>query len=87
MKWLKKLLFKHQDRKALMQHFSDEYLQSLINEHKLVSASIKQLIENRYQLYARTHGADTVSAAASNLRTRKVELEAQIDVLNDFLKG
>jgi hypothetical protein len=70
-----------------MKHFSEEYMQSLINEHKLVSASVTQLLETRYQWYARQHGADVVAAAASNLRIRKVELEAQIDLLDEFLKG
>lgn len=70
-----------------MKHFSEEYLQTLVNEHKLISASISQMLEVSYSRYARSHGADVVAAAASKLRTRKVELEAQIDVLTDFLKG
>ena len=70
-----------------MLHFSKEYLENLQNEHKLVSAAISQITTHAYVRFARTHGADPVAAAASNLKARKVELEAQIDVLTEFLSG
>lgn len=70
-----------------MQYFSEEYREKLINEHKLISASISRLVEIEYAKYARAHGADIVTLAVSNLKARKVELEAHIDVLTDFLRG
>lgn len=70
-----------------MKHFSEEYRDKLINEHKLVSASINRLTTTDYPRQARAHGADTIHAAVQNLKAKKVELEAQIDVLNEFLEG
>jgi len=70
-----------------MQQFSDEYRQKLINEHKLVSTSITRLTTTDWPRQARQHGADVVGAAVSNLKAKKVELEAQIDVLSEFLDG
>lgn len=70
-----------------MKHFSHEYREHLINEHKMISASIVRLTDPQHgaMQYARAHGHDAVAAAASNLKTRKVELEAQIDLLTEFL--
>lgn len=70
-----------------MQHFSEEFRQKLINEHRLVSASIARLGEIEYAKYARAHGYDAAALALTNLKARKVELEVQIDVLTDFLHG
>lgn len=68
-----------------MKQFSEEYRDKLINEHKLVSASITQITTHEWNRYARAHGAEVASAAVSNLKARKVELEAQIDVINEYL--
>lgn len=72
-----------------MNHFSQEFLDKLIAEHRLVSAAILQLSSNHansgYTQYARSHGPDAVDQARKNLYTKKVELEAQIDVLRDYL--
>ena len=70
-----------------MQYFSEEYRQQLINEHKLISASIAQLSDIGYARYARSHGVDTIIAALSQLKTKKVELEAMIDVINEYVKN
>ena len=72
-----------------MNHFSQEFLDKLIAEHRLISAAILQLTSNHadngYARYARTHGIDAVDQARKNLYTKKVELEAQIDVLREYL--
>jgi len=70
-----------------MKQFSEEYRDKLINEHKLVSASINRLTTEDWPRQARAHGADVCAAAVSNLKAKKVELEVQIDVLNEFLTG
>ena len=70
-----------------MDHFSTEYLERLQNEHKLVATSITQLTVHDYPRYARAHGVDPVAGAVSNLKAKKVELEAMIDVLAEFLKA
>lgn len=68
-----------------MKYFSEEYKEKLQNEHKLVAAAITRLTTVDYPRQARSHGVDVVTAAVSNLKTRKLELEVQIDVLNEFL--
>jgi len=69
-----------------MEYFSQEFLDQLINEHKLVNSSIHQLID-RYKQYLPAHGADAMQAALTSLRGKKVELEAKIDVLGEFLRA
>jgi hypothetical protein len=72
-----------------MNHFSQEFLDKLIAEHRLISAAILQLSskhsDSGYARYVRSHGVDAVDQARKNLYVRKVELEAQIDVLRDYL--
>lgn len=72
-----------------MNHFSQEFLDKLIAEHRLVSASILHLTggtpNSAYTRFARAHGPDAVDQARKNLYAKKVELEAQIDVLKDYL--
>ena len=70
-----------------MQHFSQEYLEKLIAEHKLVSASYAQLKTIHFKRQIQTHGMLAVEEALSKLATRKVELEAYIDTLTEFLNG
>jgi len=72
--------------KSMSNYFSEEYLQKLINEHKLVCACITQFTD-RYKQYAASHGADAMTAAHTALRAQKVELELKIDVLQEFLRG
>jgi hypothetical protein len=70
-----------------MNHFSQEYLEKLIAEHKLVSASIARLRGEDFNRHSRNHGAAAVSMALSTMTSRKVELEAYIDTLADYLNG
>jgi hypothetical protein len=74
------------ERKQLMQHFSQEYLQSLVNEHKLIQASINRLTQRR-AFYVRENSVSVMDKALDNFRVRKMELEVQIDELNEFLHG
>jgi hypothetical protein len=67
-----------------MQHFSHEYLEKLIAEHRLVSATAYQLSSS--PMYARNHGA-AVAGAIDNLKLKRIELEGMIDVLQDYLNG
>lgn len=74
------------ERKKLMQHFSAEYRDQLINEHKLVSATIAHLRTGGIaHQKARAHGQDAYALALNNLSAKKVELEGMIDVLSEFL--
>lgn len=71
-----------------MIHFSEEFLTSMINEHKLISASLGKINQvGEYKRYANSNGTPSVDGAISNLRARKVELEIKIDVLSEFLNG
>jgi hypothetical protein len=74
------------NKEKLMQYFSEEYLEKLINEHKLVQASINR-IQQRAQLYRRENQISILDQALVNFRVRKVELEVQIDELREFLNG
>ena len=69
-----------------MEHFSQEFLNKLVNEHKLVNASIHQLTD-RYKQYLQAHSPDALTAALTSLRGEKVVLEAKIDVLGEFLRA
>lgn len=68
-----------------MQHFSHEYLEKLIAEHRLVSATMNKLSSS--PVYVRNHGAQGVSIAVDNLKIKRIELEAMIDVLQEYLNG
>lgn len=70
-----------------MQHFSEEYLNKLVAEHKMVSASLARLKGPEFNAYARSHTADQVNSAIYNFSVQRVELEAKIDVLRDYLQG
>jgi hypothetical protein len=67
-----------------MDMFSVEYKQKLVNEHKLVVASINQLNERRH-MYVQNHTIGFYDAAVAELKKDKIILEAKIDVLSDFL--
>ncbi len=68
-----------------MEKFSKEYLNDLIAEHKLVSASINHIAQVQPAKFYRTHGADAVSLALQNLNSKRVQLEAMIDVLDEYI--
>jgi hypothetical protein len=80
-------IFKTSDKKKElhMDIFTKEYCDSLIAEHKLVSATITHLQIVDFKKYASTHGHDKVQAAIASLSVKKVELEGKIDVLLEYL--
>jgi citrate synthase len=81
------MLFKRKPKKEKhMDYFSDEFRNKLIAEHKLIAASIAR-IETEQHIYAQRHHLSSIANAISNLKARKIELEAQIDVLEDYLHG
>lgn len=69
-----------------MEIFSHDYKDKLIAEHKLVSASIAHITNAHvFSHFARVHGNDVCVESLTNLRVQKVQLEAKIDVLSEFL--
>jgi hypothetical protein len=89
MKNLIRALFKEKTPKkeSHMEMFSLEYRDKLVAEHKLISASIGHLQGDHMARFMHRHQSDPVRGALASMKVRKVELEAQIDVLNDFLTG
>lgn len=69
-----------------MEHFSQENVEKLVAEHRLVCAAIA-LIKNEYAKRCREHNIASVDTALANMASRKVELEGYIDVLNEYLNG
>lgn len=69
-----------------MDMFSQEYLDKLIAEHKLVNASVMQIQQN-YLYYKRFCTVTIIEMELNDLLKKKFSLEVQIDVLNEFLKG
>ena len=67
-----------------MEHFSNEYRDKLVAEHKLVSAAIAHM-KAELPAYSRRHEGAAINAALFNLNARKAELEAYIDVLTAYL--
>jgi hypothetical protein len=76
---------KKSKKETHMNIFTRDYCDTLLAEHKLVSATITHLQVVDFKKYASTHGADRVQAAAATLSVRKVELEGMIDVLLEYL--
>ena len=68
-----------------MDHFSLEYKDKLVAEHRLISATIAHIGGSQYPRMCQTHSQSTVLGALSNLKSRRVELEGMIDVLNEHL--
>ena len=68
-----------------MNLFSKEYLDQLIAEHKLVSVSIGRITERDYPRFAKSHGVAAVDTAVLQLKSKKVQLEAMIDSLSDYI--
>lgn len=72
-------------KEKLMQYFSEEYLEKLVNEHKFLQASINRLRKHS-ALYAQdVSNVPLIATALNNFYVRKLELEVQIDELRDFL--
>lgn len=70
-----------------MEYLSREFLNQLVAEHKLVSAAIGQILHQQYNTFSRNHGIPVVDAAVMNLKVKKLELEAKIDALSEYLNG
>lgn len=76
-----------------MKHFSQEYLEQLQNEHKLIVASIRALKSAPRKYSESGENVSPLMAQAAydqsilQLHTQRVMLESKIDVLNDFLNG
>jgi len=69
-----------------MELFSHDYKDKLVAEHRLVSAAIAHMSNPHvFTNFARTHGNDVCVESLTNLRVQKVQLEAKIDVLSEFL--
>jgi len=84
---LKRFFKSNTHKEKHMNHFSQEFCDKLIAEHKLISASIANLQGPSYSRQIRVHSQTVVDSSLFNLRTKKVELEAMIDVLQDYLNG
>lgn len=69
-----------------MEHFSHEYVEKLIAEHRMICATIA-LVKNEYAKRCREHNVASVDTALANMSARKVELEGYIDVLQEYLNG
>lgn len=71
-----------------METFSPEYLKNLQDEHKFTRATITELSSGKHiRMYVNDNGVGAVDSALAILQAKKVELEAKINVLNEFLNG
>lgn len=70
-------------REKKVQLYSQDYLNKLAEEHKLITDAINRLRTDAH--FNRAYGAITVQGAIGNLMTKRIELEAQIEVLTDHL--
>ena len=69
-----------------MKHFSQEYLERLQNEHRLVTAALINLKNNpRKYLGDVTRLISHIDEAVNKLESERVVLESKIDILNEFL--
>jgi len=68
-----------------MNLFSQDYLDQLIAEHKLVSVAIGRITERDYPRFAKSHGVAAVDTAVLQLKSKKVQLEAMIDSLLEYI--
>jgi len=67
-----------------MQYFSHEKLEQLVAEHKLLSATINHMTD-RFAHFSQQHSAQIANESLIKMRVRRAEIEAQIDVLGDYL--
>jgi len=68
-----------------MQIFSNEYLQNLQDQLKLLNMTLGRLPHDAY--FHRTYGNQPTSQAVQNLLIKRIELEATIETLNEHLNG
>lgn len=69
-----------------MNTLSQENLDKLTDEYQLVCLTIA-LAQQDYKLYCSQAEVNTVAAALSSLRIKKMELSMMIDALKDHLHG
>ena len=83
--WLKK--FFQPKKVSHMKIFTQEYLDSLVAEHKLITAALNRMTQNaaNASLYASRYGAQAFDTVRTNLVSKKLELEVKIDELMDYL--
>lgn len=78
-------IFSKRIQEKHMQHFSEEYKDKLVAEHRLISAALLKIAGTDHPRLCQQHGQSSVLGAISNLKSRRVELEGMIDVLNEHL--
>lgn len=88
MKLLKTLFdrFKPKKKDIHMDHFSVEYRDKLVAEHRLVVAMLDRASE-KYLYYRQRTSIPVIEAVMLDLKTKKFELELRIDVLTEFLES
>ena len=72
-----------------MKIFTQEYLDSLVAEHKLITATLNRMTQNAANaaMYAARYGGSAFDTTRTNLIAKKLELEVKIDELMDYLNG
>ena len=68
----------------MVKHFSQEYLERLQHEHKLVNAALINL-KNNPRKYTQMTFMKPFDEAVLKLESEKIQLESKIDVLTSFL--
>lgn len=69
-----------------MKILSEENLQQLQDQLKLINLAIRQLEEDRGR-YLREYGANGMTIARAALYNEKYALEVKLDALANFLRG
>lgn len=72
-----------------MKFFTQEYLDSLVAEHKLITATLNRMTQNSANaaMYASRYGASAFDTTRTNMISKKLELEVKIDELMDYFNG
>lgn len=79
-----RLVRKHElQKEPQVQKYSHDYLNKLSEEHKLITDSIHKLRSDVH--FNREYGAITVQGAINNLMLKRIELEAQMEVISEHL--
>jgi hypothetical protein len=69
-----------------MDHFSIEYRDKLVAEHRLVVAMLERATE-KYLYYRQRTTVPVIEGVMFDLKTQKFQLELRIDVLTEFLES
>lgn len=69
-----------------MDHFSVEYRDKLVAEHRLVVAMLERA-SDKYIYYKQRTNVPVIEGVMLDLKTKKFELELRIDVLTEFLES